>query len=366
MGELERILEADGSLDDTAAEAEPVEAEAEAETGESATKGYDVDTSRPEYDPDADEESEDDAESEEDDEDSDEEGEETGEEDAEEDEKVLGDPNSLKITGEDGKEVDVPREDLEKAYKTAKQVARFQSEAAATLQKAEQKETEIRTVIQRLTQEPAQTLEEIFSGVTGSATEGRAALVEMATNILAAHIDEEQNPQKREQRLIKQERKQLDQEKKQQENQRAEAEQEAITTQLHDEAMEAIEGAGFVTYDDDPQTFQEIYTKIMDLRYTSIQAGNPLTAADAALQVKEARAKSLAQLLKSTPAKELVEKFPEHAKQIEKIRVASAKAKKRGAKRPRRSASQAAAKENGGEKKYAHTRDFLESLRNQA
>lgn len=363
MGEIERLLNAEEASDDA-----PVADEPEAAPEADETKFYDADTSRPEYDPEA----------EDDDADEDEDAGEEPDED-EDEEPALGDPNlldgekeveapdTLTVTSEDGQDVQVSHQDLEKAWKTAQKVARFQSEAAATLQKANDKEMEIRNILQRLTIEPAETLEEIFSGVSGSEVQGRAQLIDMATKILAAHIEEESNPNKREERLLLKERKKLDQESNRREHQQKFEAQEALTTKLHEEAVAGMKAAGFADIEADPEAYGEVYVKIMDLRATAIEADNPLTAAQAALQVKESRAKSLAQLLKSTPTKELLEKFPEHAKKIQKLRVASAKAKKAGAKRPRRAtASQAAAKQDGEGEVFSHTRDFLDSLRSGA
>lgn len=363
MSRLEKILEEKGVFADDRDEDEgDVQQEGDAqdqsedpdrqpEEDAGTIPDPDVDDSRPEYD----------EEDEEPEEESEEEPAQGDEESPEGDGKraprggdALDDETLVPVADEQGKEVEVPLKDLKQSYRTAQETSRWQRAAQA-------KEDGVKRVIQELLRDPLSAARQLYSS---RMSEGEAydRVVKLATDFLSRHIEETENPTLRERRRLEEDRQRFETEKEQREREVREGQIQALEEQYHKEATDAITASGFPSLEDDPDTWRDVYSEVMDLRATAMRVGQDLTAEQAASKVKARREREVSRLLQTIPPEELYERYPEQAKKLAKLEAKNLKQSQQGKSRPKRTASRDLPKRED-RRVYTSVRDKFEDLR---
>ena len=240
-------------------------------------------------------------------------------------------PKTLKVGEEE-----VPLEEVIAGYEKSKHAGRWQKEAQQTLRKAQEKEEGAKLVIEHLMKDPLAAFRELLAGKVGE-RQAHERTRKAAEDFLLQVLEEEAlGPEAREvraeRRAMERERAELERRRRESLAAEEQAEAERIAEHFQKKITEAVAASGL------PKT-QKVYEQVAREMIEAAEAGISLTPEEAIATVKEEREKELAQLLETLPPAELIKKFPEQARAIQKHAADEARAKLAQAVKPGTSAA---------------------------
>lgn len=243
---------------------------------------------------------------------------EEGEEGEEDDEPVEIDEDQVFVLEDgDGQEIQVSMKELQEGYQRSQMVSRWQRQAQATLTQAEQKEGELRTVLQNWLQDPFTILEQAYARQTGNEQGAIDKVRQMTTEYLRKALDEETMSE--DQKEFLREKRAWERQKKEDEMRRQRESQETRSTlqaqyeeQLSQDIKKAREETGL-------PDIPEVNEEIANVMLLALDAKQELTAREAAAIVRQDRQKKLAQLMNSADAERLAEEFPEASRKVSRV-----------------------------------------------